>query len=73
VAFRVSELLSGQTANMNLARAFECNSDNPDRLTAGFTDTIKKHPEIRVCSFYEEKETRALIVLGHESSSPLRQ
>ena len=68
-AFRLSEILGRQRANVTLLRALERNSETIDRITTSFTETVKKDPQIRIMSFYEEKETR-LSIIGERIVDP---
>ncbi|KAI0023392.1 hypothetical protein F4780DRAFT_776814 [Xylariomycetidae sp. FL0641] len=60
-AFRLSEVLVGQKANVSLMRALERNSDTLARLTTGFVETIRRYPSLQTYCFCEDRETRALV------------
>jgi hypothetical protein len=70
IVFTLAQVFSGQSANTKLLRALEKDSETLDRISKGFFETWEAHKQIHVKSFFEEKETRKLGVLGIRVVSP---
>lgn len=61
MAFLLTKIFAGQSANTQLLRALEKNSETLDRVNSTFYETLKKYKSIHLFSFFEEKETRKVV------------
>ena len=58
MAFLLTKIFAGQSANTQLLCALEHSSETLDRINTAFHETLQKHEGMKLFSFYEEKETR---------------
>lgn len=70
IVYTLAKVFAGQSANTKLLRALEKDSETLERISRSFYETWERHQQIHIKSFFEEKETRKLGIIGTRIVAP---